>query len=141
MKLLENKVAIVTGGSRGIGAAIVKKFVENGANVAFTYRSSAGKANALAEELSKDGNIVKAYQSDASSFGDCKELVKNVLADFGKRIDVVVNNAGITKDTLLLRMSEEQSPIASVKCFPNSDFVFCVVFRLLKILPSDSNSR
>lgn len=108
MKLLENKVAIVTGGSRGIGAAIVKKFVENGANVAFTYRSSADKANALAEELSNDSNIVKAYKSDASSFEDCKALVKDVLADFGKKIDVVVNNAGITKDTLLLRMSEEQ---------------------------------
>lgn len=109
MKLLENKVAIVTGGSRGIGESIVRKFVEQGANVAFTYRSSAEKANALAEELSAAGGVkVLAYQSDAGSFDDCAELVKNVTADFGKQIDVVVNNAGITQDNLLLRMSEEQ---------------------------------
>jgi 3-oxoacyl-[acyl-carrier protein] reductase len=109
MKLLEGKVAIVTGGSRGIGEAIVRKFVEHGANVAFTYHSSADKANALAEELSASGGVmVKGYQSDASSFSACVELIKNVTTDFGGRIDAVINNAGITKDNLLLRMSEEQ---------------------------------
>jgi 3-oxoacyl-[acyl-carrier protein] reductase len=108
MKLLDNKVAIVTGGSRGIGEAIVRKFVEAGANVAFTYSSSAEKANALAEELSATGVKVKAYQSNAASFSACEELIKTVLVDFDKRIDVVVNNAGITKDNLLLRMGEEQ---------------------------------
>lgn len=108
MNLLENKVAIVTGGSRGIGEAIVRKFVEQGASVAFTYRSSAEKANALVEELSANGAKIKAYQSDASSFSACADLIKDVLADFDKRIDIVVNNAGVTKDNLLLRMSEEQ---------------------------------
>jgi len=106
-KLLQDKVALVTGGSRGIGAAIVRRFAEQGANVAFTYRSSADKANALAEKLSELGVQVKAYQSDASSFEQSEELVKNVLADFDK-IDVLVNNAGVTADTLMLRMSEEQ---------------------------------
>lgn len=107
MRLLENKVALITGGSRGIGAAIVQKFAEQGANIAFTYHSSADKANAVAEEASKNGVTVKAYQSDASSFQQAEELIKNVVADFGK-IDVLINNAGITRDTLMLRMSEEQ---------------------------------
>ncbi len=107
MKLLEGKVALVTGGSRGIGAAIVRRFAEHGADVAFTYRSSAGQADALAAELSQQGIRAKAYQSDASSFQAAEELVKAVLTEFGK-VDILVNNAGITRDTLLLRMSEEQ---------------------------------
>ncbi|MEM0992146.1 MAG: 3-oxoacyl-[acyl-carrier-protein] reductase [Bacteroidota bacterium] len=102
--LLTGKVALITGGSRGIGKAIVEKFVAEGASVAFTYRSSAAKAEAIATALGKN---VKAYQSDAASFEAAGELVKQVLADFGK-IDVLINNAGITKDTLMLRMSEEQ---------------------------------
>jgi len=105
MKLLEGKVALITGGSRGIGAAIVQRFVEQGADVAFTYRSSAEQANALAEELSKGGNTVKAFQSDASSYEAAEALVKEVLEAFGK-VDVLVNNAGITRDTLMLRMTE-----------------------------------
>lgn len=107
MKLLQDKVAIITGGSRGIGAAIVKKFAEQGAKVAFTYRSSAEKSNALVAEIEAAGGTAKAYQSDASSFEQAGELVKAVLKDFGQ-IDVVINNAGITKDNLMLRMSEEQ---------------------------------
>jgi 3-oxoacyl-[acyl-carrier protein] reductase len=107
MNLLNEKVAIVTGGSRGIGEAIVRKLVENGAAVAFTYRSSSAKSDAIVAELSENGAKIKAYQSDAGSFESSAELVKNVLADFGK-IDVVVNNAGITKDNLLMRMSEDQ---------------------------------
>jgi len=108
MKLLENKVALITGGSRGIGAAIVQKFAEQGAQVAFTYRSSAEQANSLAEQSSTAyETTVKAYQSDASSFEASAELVKQVLEDFG-RVDVLINNAGITRDTLMLRMSEDQ---------------------------------
>ncbi|RMD74982.1 MAG: 3-oxoacyl-[acyl-carrier-protein] reductase [Bacteroidetes bacterium] len=107
-KLLEGKVALVTGGSRGIGAAIVRRFAEHGAQVAFTYRSSADKANALARELSEaHGVTVKAWQSDASSFAEAENLIKEVLDTFGK-IDVLVNNAGITRDNLMLRMTEEQ---------------------------------
>ncbi len=107
MNLLDGKVAIVTGGSRGIGEAIVRKLVENGAAVAFTYRSSSAQSDAIVAELTGNGANVKAYQSDAGSFESSAELVKSVLADFGQ-IDVVVNNAGITKDNLLLRMSEDQ---------------------------------
>ena len=105
MGLLEGKIALVTGGSRGIGTAIVKQFVAEGARVAFTYARSVGPAEALVAELGEDK--VKAYQSDASSFEAAGELIKAVTADFGN-ISVLVNNAGITRDTLLLRMSEEQ---------------------------------
>ena len=105
--MVNGKVIIVTGGSRGIGESIVRKMVENGAAVAFTYRSSSAKADAIVEELSANGANIKAYQSDASSFESAAQLVKDVLKDFGK-IDVVVNNAGITQDNLLLRMSEDQ---------------------------------
>jgi len=107
MKLLENKTALITGGSRGIGAAIVRKFANQGANVAFTYHSSSAKADAIVEELSGLEVTVKAYQSDASSYEQAENLVKSVLEDFG-RVDVLINNAGITRDTLMLRMNEEQ---------------------------------
>jgi len=107
MKLLENKVALVTGGSRGIGAAIVRKFAEQGAHVAFTYLSSAEKAQAIEAELKELGSKAKAYKSDASSYQQAETLVKEVLKDYGQ-IDIVVNNAGITRDNLMLRMSEEQ---------------------------------
>jgi 3-oxoacyl-[acyl-carrier protein] reductase len=103
-QLLEGKVALITGGSRGIGAAIVKAYVAHGAKVAFTYRSSAEKANAMATEL---GDGVKAYASDAASFSAAEALVNEVVKDFGT-IDILINNAGITKDTLMLRMSEKQ---------------------------------
>lgn len=108
MTLLTDKVALVTGGSRGIGTAIVRKFAAEGAKIAFTYRSSADSANALVEELTAQGVEIKAYKSDAASYTDCENLIQSVLADFGGRIDVLVNNAGITKDNLLMRMSEEQ---------------------------------
>lgn len=104
MKLLQDKVALVTGGSRGIGEAIVRRFVEQGAKVAFTYRSSEEKAKALETEL---GGDAKGFKSDAGSFADAEKLVADVIAAFGS-IDVVVNNAGITKDTLMLRMTEDQ---------------------------------
>jgi len=104
MGLLADKVVLITGGSRGIGESIVKKCVAEGAKVAFTYRSSGARAEAIVAEL---GDRVKAYQSDASDYAACEELIKNVVADY-ERIDVLINNAGITKDTLMLRMSEEQ---------------------------------
>ena len=106
MKLLESKVAIVTGGSRGIGKAICQSFAENGCDVAFTYNNSKESAESLAAELNKLGVKVKAYKSDASSFDDASKLVDDVISDFGK-IDVLVNNAGIKKDNLLMRMDKE----------------------------------
>lgn len=107
MKLLQDKIALVTGGSRGIGAAIIRRFAENGANVAFTYLSSEAPAKALEEELKTLGVNAKAYRSDASSYAGAEALVNEVIKDFGK-IDILVNNAGITQDTLMLRMNEEQ---------------------------------
>jgi 3-oxoacyl-[acyl-carrier protein] reductase len=109
MKLLENKVAIITGGSRGIGEAIVLKFAEQGCNVAFTYISdnSADKAKGVEEKATALGVKAKAYQSNAGNFADCESFVNAVIADFGT-VDICVNNAGISKDNLLLRMSEQQ---------------------------------
>lgn len=105
--MLEGKVAIITGGSRGIGKAIVDAFASQGASVAFTYLSSREKAEAIASEWQDKGANVEAYYSDASSFVHAESLVPSVLEKFG-RIDILVNNAGITNDTLLLRMDEEQ---------------------------------
>ncbi|OUU17589.1 MAG: 3-oxoacyl-[acyl-carrier-protein] reductase [Crocinitomicaceae bacterium TMED45] len=105
--LLEGKVAIVTGASRGIGKAIAQQFIAQGAKVAFTYRSSAEAAAALEQELSAGGGTVKGFQSDAASMTDAERLVGEVIEAFGT-IDIVINNAGITDDTLLMRMTEEQ---------------------------------
>ena len=101
--MLEGKVAIITGASRGIGKGIAQKFVEQGAKVAFSYLSSEEKAKALETEL---GNGSKGFKSDASDFNQAQELVDSVVAEFGT-VDIVVNNAGITRDNLLMRMSEE----------------------------------
>ena len=106
MKLLESKVAIVTGGSRGIGKAICQTFAENGCDVAFTYNNSKESAESLAKDLKNIGINAKAYKSDASSFDDATQLVEDVINDFGK-IDILVNNAGIKKDNLLMRMNKE----------------------------------
>ena len=106
MKLLDGKTAIITGASRGIGKGIALKFAEQGANIAFTYLSSEKKAKALEEELGDFGIIAKGFKSDASDFESAHQLVTDVMKAFGS-IDVVVNNAGITKDNLLMRMSEE----------------------------------
>ena len=106
MKLLEGKVAIITGASRGIGSGIAKVFAEQGANVAFTYSSSVESAMALENELNALGIKAKGYQSNAADFNEAQKLVDNVIAEFGT-IDVLINNAGITKDNLLMRMSEE----------------------------------
>ena len=106
MKLLEGKTAIITGGSRGIGKGIALVFAQHGANVAFTFSSSIESANSLEKELSNYGTKVKSYQSNAADHKESQDLVENVLSDFGS-IDVLVNNAGITKDNLLMRMGEE----------------------------------
>jgi 3-oxoacyl-[acyl-carrier protein] reductase len=106
MKLLEGKVAIITGASRGIGSGIAKVFAEQGANVAFTYSSSVESAMALENELNSLGVKAKGYQSNAADFNEARKLVDDVIAEFGT-VDVLINNAGITKDNLLMRMSEE----------------------------------
>ncbi|MBP7810375.1 MAG: 3-oxoacyl-[acyl-carrier-protein] reductase [Bacteroidia bacterium] len=107
MKLLQNKVALITGATRGIGKGIAVKFAEQGANIAFTYVSSEEKALALEKELAAFGIKAKGYKSDAGNFKAADDLVTAVVAEFGT-IDVLVNNAGITRDTLLMRMSEQQ---------------------------------
>ncbi|HEU5146717.1 MAG TPA: 3-oxoacyl-[acyl-carrier-protein] reductase [Chryseosolibacter sp.] len=106
MNLLKGKNALVTGASKGIGKAIAIKFAEQGANVAFTYLSSVEQGQALESELSAKGIKAKGYRSDASDFAQADKLINEVIADFGS-IDVLVNNAGITMDNLLLRMNEE----------------------------------
>ena len=109
MKLLQDKVAIVTGAARGIGEAIALRFAEQGAHVAFTYVSdgSKGKATALEAKLKSMGVNAKAYQSNAGDFAACELFVNDVMQEFGK-IDICVNNAGISKDNLLLRMTSDQ---------------------------------
>lgn len=106
MGLLSGKTAIITGASKGIGKGIAETFAKEGANVAFTYLSSVEKGQALEEELKQYGTIVKGYRSDASKMEDAEALVAQVVEDFGG-VDIVVNNAGITKDMLLMRMTEE----------------------------------
>lgn len=109
MKLLEGKVAIVTGAARGIGEGIAIKFAEHGAHVAFTYvsDSSAGRAKNLESKLQGMGVKAKAFQSNAGNFAACESFVADVLKEFGT-VDICVNNAGISKDNLLLRMTPEQ---------------------------------
>ncbi len=106
MKLLEGKTAIITGASRGIGKGIAEVFAKHGANVAFTYSASVESAQALESELNTLGIKAKGYQSDASDFQQAQAFVDAVIADFGS-VDILINNAGITKDNLLMRMSEE----------------------------------
>lgn len=106
MKLLEGKVALVTGATRGIGKGIAMKFAEQGAHVAFTYVSSESKAKAVEDEVKAFGVNAKAYKSDAADYVQAEKLINDIVAEFGT-IDIVVNNAGITRDGLLMRMSEE----------------------------------
>ncbi|HUZ61452.1 MAG TPA: 3-oxoacyl-[acyl-carrier-protein] reductase [Hanamia sp.] len=107
MKMIENKVAIVTGGSRGIGEAIAIKLAENGAHVAFSYVSSDEKAKALEEKLLSFGVKARAYKSNAADFADCEKMVNDVVKEWGT-VDILVNNAGISKDNLLLRITPDQ---------------------------------
>ncbi len=106
MKLLQNKTALVTGGSRGIGKSIVLKLAEHGANVIFTYVSSVEQANQVIKDACEYNVKVIGVRSDASNYKDCEKLISNTVNEFGQ-IDILVNNAGITKDNLLLRMNEE----------------------------------
>ena len=107
MGLLQGKTALITGASRGIGESIARKFAQEGANIAFTFRSSVEKAAQLVAELEQHGVKAKGYQSDASSFEAATLLVQEVLTEFGT-VDILVNNAGIARDNLLLRMTEQQ---------------------------------
>lgn len=108
MKQLENKTAIITGASRGIGRGIAEIFAQNGCNIAFSYASSVAKAELLEKELSeKYGVKVKGFQSDASNFESSQKMVDEVSEYFGG-FDILINNAGITRDNLLMRMTEEQ---------------------------------
>lgn len=106
MSKLAGNTTIITGGSRGIGAAIVRKFIEEGANVAFTYRSSAEQANAIVAEFPNDQDRILAVQSDASNYEQAEALIQQVIEKFGT-VNTLINNAGITKDTLMLRMGED----------------------------------
>lgn len=106
MKLLEEKTALITGASKGIGRAIAYRYAEQGANIAFTYLSSVEKGEALVAELEAKGIRAKGYRSDASDFAATEQLINDVVADFGS-LDILINNAGITKDNLMMRMTEE----------------------------------
>lgn len=106
MKILEGKTALITGASRGIGQGVARLLAERGANIAFTYLSSEEKARNLENSLAETGVKAKGYKSDASIFAEAESLVAQVMEDFGQ-IDILINNAGITRDTLLMRMSEE----------------------------------
>lgn len=107
MKLLEGKIAIVTGAARGIGRAIALKFAQEGANIAFTDLVVNDDAKSLEKEIVALGVKGKAYASDASKYDETEKVVEEILKDFGT-IDILVNNAGITMDTLLMRMTEQQ---------------------------------
>jgi 3-oxoacyl-[acyl-carrier protein] reductase len=106
MGLLNGKIALITGASKGIGRAIALKYAQEGANVAFTFLSSVEKGEALEKELSAYGIKAKGYRSNAADFKAAEELINNVVNEFGG-LDILVNNAGITRDNLLMRMSEE----------------------------------
>lgn len=107
MKLLENQVSIITGATRGIGKGIAELFAEHGSHIVFTYVSSDEKARAMEAELQAKGVKARGYKFDVANLKACEDMVNDVVKEF-ERVDVVVNNAGITRDTLLMRMSEEQ---------------------------------
>lgn len=107
MGMLDGKVALITGGSRGIGAALVRAFAREGARVVFTYMGSAERAEALVGELSAAGRAVESHQADAADTTGTQQLIDGIVQRHG-RLDIVVNNAGITRDNLILRMSEQQ---------------------------------
>jgi len=107
MKLLEGKVAVITGAARGIGKSIAIEFAKHGANVAFTDLKLDENTDALVKELESYGVKAKGYASDASNFENSQKTMDEIVADF-ERVDALVNNAGITRDTLLMRMTEDQ---------------------------------
>ena len=106
MKILKGKTTITTGATRGIGRGIAEAFAKQGSNVVFTYSSSSDLAKKIENDLSNEGVIVKGYKSDASKFEDCQKLVDQISQEFDT-IDILINNAGITRDNLLMRMQEE----------------------------------
>ena len=106
MKILKGKTAIITGATRGIGRGIAEVFAKQGANVLFTYSSSSDLAKEIEDNLSKENVIVKGYKSDASNFEDCQKLVDQITEEFDT-VDILINNAGITRDNLLMRIQEE----------------------------------
>ena len=106
MKILKGKTAIITGATRGIGRGIAEVFAKQGANVLFTYSSSSDLAKEIEDNLSKENVIVKGYKSDASNFENCQKLVDQITEEFDT-VDILINNAGITRDNLLMRMQEE----------------------------------
>jgi 3-oxoacyl-[acyl-carrier protein] reductase len=105
MKLLEGKIAMITGAVRGIGRAIALQYAGEGADIAFTDLNYDDNMRSLEEEIKSMGLRAKGYASDASSFADCEKTTDQVVQDFG-RIDILVNNAGIARDNLLMRMTE-----------------------------------
>tara|TARA_S200000501_G_scaffold127366_1_gene120308 strand:- start:27 stop:773 length:747 start_codon:yes stop_codon:yes gene_type:complete len=107
MKTLEGKIALITGASKGIGRAIAHTFAQHGAHIAFTYLSSVGHGESLVEQLKAKGIDAKGYRSDASNHDAAQKLITDVIQDFGK-LDILINNAGITRDNLLMRMSESE---------------------------------
>ncbi len=107
MNLLENKVAVITGAARGIGLSIAEKFANNKAKIAITDIAFSKESEQKVDELRENGIEVKLYKSDVSNFEKCQETLQQIINDFGQ-VDVLVNNAGITRDTLLMRMNEEQ---------------------------------
>lgn len=134
MGLLEGKVALITGGSRGIGRGIVESFAKQGAQVAFTFAGSVEKAAELEKSLSSTTKI-KGFQSDASDFDAAQTLVDDVIAEFGK-VDILINNAGITKDGLLLRMSKDDWDIIMKT---NLDSVFNLTKAVIKPMMKAKN--
>jgi len=132
MKLLEGKVAIITGATRGIGKGIAEVFAQNGANIAFTYVSSDEQAKKVVDELTAYGVKVKSYKSNAAIYSDAEVFIDQVVADFGK-IDAIVNNAGITRDGLLMRMTEENwDEVMNVNLKSVFNITKCALKTLLK---------
>jgi 3-oxoacyl-[acyl-carrier protein] reductase len=132
MKLLEGKVAIITGATRGIGKGVAEVFAKNGADIAFTYVSSDEQAKKVEEELKQYGVKAKAYKSDASIYSQAEKFIEEVVADFGK-IDAIVNNAGITRDGLLMRMTEENwDDVMNVNLKSVFNITKCALKTLLK---------
>lgn len=132
MKLLEGKVAIITGATRGIGKGVAEVFAKNGADIAFTYVSSDEQAKKVEEELKQYGVKAKAYKSDASIYSQAEKFIEEVVSDFGK-IDAIVNNAGITRDGLLMRMTEENwDDVMNVNLKSVFNITKCALKTLLK---------
>lgn len=132
MKLLEGKVAIITGATRGIGKGVAEVFAKNGADIAFTYVSSDEQAKKVEEELKQYGVKAKAYKSDASVYAQAEKFIEEVVAEFGK-IDAIVNNAGITRDGLLMRMTEENwDDVMNVNLKSVFNITKCALKTLLK---------